>query len=135
MRYTFVMKKFIITFYLLLSLLFGAFVLLLFGFYGFTISDSMEPTEPIGSFTFINPFERNIEVGDIVGYRCYTFSKCPKTYTSLITHRLVKIENGCYHFWGDNPAYIWDDPIHNPCLLREDFVLYGVEHLTRFSRN
>ena len=121
-------KKLLIAATLFFLLICGAFFAYAFGFYGFVHSDSMEPTYPIGSFTFTNPFERNIEVGDVVSYKCYTFSKCPKEYTWLIGHRLVKIENGCYHFHGDNPLYVWDDPIHNPCLMRDDFVLYGVDH-------
>lgn len=121
-------KKILITIFLTFSTLLVAFSAYVFGFYGFTTTDSMIPTKPIGSFDYINPFERDIEVGDVVGFKCYNFSKCPSTYTWLITHRLVKIENGCYHFHGDNQAYIWDDTIRNPCLMRDDFVLYGVDH-------
>lgn len=105
----------------------------LVGLFGFVDTDSMIPTYPIGSFSYTNPFDRTPEIGDVVLFKCYEFSKCPETYTWSIEHRLVKIEDGCYHFWGDNPAYIWDDPIHNPCLMRDEFVLQGVVYNYSFD--
>lgn len=124
------LKKIIIILFILFSLASGAFLSYIFGFYGVTTTDSMEPTYPIGSHSFINPFERNIEIGDVVAYKCYTFSKCPKTYTWLISHRLIKVDgNSCYYFYGDNPKYDWSTV---PCLMRNDFVLMGVTHKLSF---
>ncbi len=122
------MNKKLLIILISLSLSLCVFFAYAFGFYGFVTTDSMEPTYPIGSFNFTNPFERDLEIGDVILFKCYNFSKCPKEYTWNIEHRLVKIEDGCYYFHGDNPLYVWDDPIRNPCLMRDEFVLLGVSH-------
>ena len=91
-----------------------------------TISDSNFPTNKIGDWGFTNPFERHPQLGDMVVYKCYNKEKCPNYYTWNIAHRLTKIdERGCMTFIGDNPAYDWSGV---PCLMRDEFVLLGVEH-------
>lgn len=118
-------KKIIISLFILVSLAIGGFFAYSLGFFGTIYSDSMVPTYPIGAFTVVNPFERTMKVGDVVTYKCQKYSKCPNSYTWTIEHRLVKIENGCYHFHGDNPKYNWDSV---PCLMRDEFNLLGVSH-------
>lgn len=122
------MKKLLIITFFSWSLIAVAISTYSLGFFGWIDSGSMKPTYQIGSFIFINPSERDLKIGDVIGYKCYNYSKCPKTYTWLIVHRLVKAENGCYQFNGDNPIYNWDDQRINPCLMRDDFILYGVVH-------
>lgn len=96
------------------------------------LSDSMDPTYPIGGWTFTNPLEKPV-VGDVVSFTCRSeYSDLPKCSDGIdgilvpITHRITTVDtDGCMTIVGDNPAYPWESI---PCFMPNEITISGVVH-------
>jgi signal peptidase len=62
------------------------------------VGTSMEPTITSSDIIVVTPVDRDLAVGDIISYR-YQFEDMQ--YTSIVTHRIVGLENGGYRTKGD----------------------------------
>lgn len=57
------------------------------------LSGSMEPTISTGSIVWVDTKEKDYRIGDVVSY---------KIHDQIVTHRIVKMENGIYKTKGDS---------------------------------
>ena len=71
----------------------------LFGIHSYIVlSGSMEPTIHVGALAFVNHKDCDVEVGDIVTFQIQ------ENNDTLVTHRVISIDEDGYHFKGDANA-------------------------------
>lgn len=80
--------------YGLISIGIGMLFLALIGIVPYIVlSGSMEPSIPTGSIVLVDTTEKDYRIGDIISY---------KIEDQIVTHRIVKMENGIYKTKGDS---------------------------------
>ena len=93
------------------------------------LTDSMDPTLPVGSKVSVNKSETP-KIGDMIQFRCTSESKCGKPRELPTIHRWVSTDpDGCMRIIGDNPKIDWSNEI---CFYPNEISIEGVVHKLPF---
>ncbi len=88
------------------------------------LTDSMDPTLPVGSKVSVNKSETP-KIGDMIQFRCVAF-KCGNRRELPTVHRWVSTDpDGCMRIIGDNPKIDWSNEI---CFYPNEISIEGVVH-------